>query len=98
VTYIVQAGDTIASISSAFGITTNQLMYANCLTSTAISPGQTLWVPPTSPNPANAILPVASDTPPPTAVPPTDTPPPAPTNTAPLPTATLLPPTTQPPP
>ena len=46
VIYTVQAGDTIASISSAFNVTTNQLMYANCLTSTAIYPGQFLYVPP----------------------------------------------------
>ena len=50
VTYIVQPGDTVYSISSAYSITVNQLLYANCLTSTAIYPGQQLWVPNVTPN------------------------------------------------
>jgi LysM repeat protein len=50
VTYIVQPGDTVYSISSAYSITVNQLRYANCLTSTAIYPGQQLWVPNVTPN------------------------------------------------
>jgi len=53
VTYIVQPGDTVYSISSAYSITVNQLLYANCLTSTAIYPGQQLWVPNITPNPTN---------------------------------------------
>lgn len=68
VTYIVQPGDTVSSISSAFSITVDQLMYANCLTSTAITPGQSLWVPnitPNFPNSAAYITPVANDKPPP---------------------------------
>ena len=96
VIYVVQAGDTVYSISSAFNITVDQLKYANCLTSNAISPGQSLWVPnftPNFPNPTNAVEPVASATPLPTTEPPTNTPPSAPTITPTVPTATSPPPT-----
>ena len=50
VSYTVQPGDTVYSISSAYSITVNQLMYANCLNSQAIYPGQLLWVPNVTPN------------------------------------------------
>ena len=66
VSYIVQPSDTVYSISSAYNITVNQLMYANCLTSTAIYTGQPLWVPnitPNVPNAANHVAPVTNDKP-----------------------------------
>jgi LysM repeat protein len=50
VTYTVQPGDTVYSISSAYSITVNQLMYANCLNSQTIFPGQNLWVPNIAPS------------------------------------------------
>jgi LysM repeat protein len=53
--YIVQPGDTLQSIASAYFVTVTQLMYANCLSSTAISPGQQLWVPNTAPNSLSSI-------------------------------------------
>ncbi len=53
--YIVQPGDTLQSIASAYFVTVTQLMYANCLSSTAISPGQQLWVPNTTPNSLSSI-------------------------------------------
>jgi LysM repeat protein len=43
--YYVQPGDTLYGIATAFGISVNQLMYANCLSTTTIYIGQALYVP-----------------------------------------------------
>lgn len=45
VIYIVRAGDTLASISQAAGVSVAQLQQANCLTSSTIYVGQQLYVP-----------------------------------------------------
>ena len=44
--YTVQPGDTLYGIATMFGTTVNQLMTANCLTSSYVYVGQSLWVPP----------------------------------------------------
>lgn len=47
--YTVRGGDTISTIASAFGISTNTILWANNLNETDfIKPGQTLKIPPTS--------------------------------------------------
>ncbi len=47
--YQVQGGDTISTIASKFGISTNTILWANSLNSTSlIKPGQNLTVPPVS--------------------------------------------------
>jgi murein DD-endopeptidase MepM/ murein hydrolase activator NlpD len=47
--YTVQGGDTISSIASNFGISTNTILWANDLTATNyIKPGQKLRIPPVS--------------------------------------------------
>jgi LysM repeat protein len=83
VTYIVKRGDTLYSISRAFGITLNQLRSANCIYTDHIEPGQRLWVPNV---PTRTVEP--TDTPRPSDTPePSSTPPPGPEDT-PTPTAT----------
>jgi LysM repeat protein len=77
ITYIVQPGDTLFSIAQRVNSSLNQLILANCLTSSSIHTGQRLYVP-RQPSPI----------PSPTSIPPTK-PPPPPTNTPlPLPTST----------
>ncbi len=46
VIYYVQPGDTLYGIAAMFGTSANQLINANCLSSTTIYVGQRLYVPP----------------------------------------------------
>jgi LysM repeat protein len=101
VQYVVRSGDTLSSISEAYGITIAQLQSANCLSTTKIYTGQILWVPnvPTAtPKPTDeptdppTFTPTLTHTPLPTDTP-TNTPPPTDT---PLPTDTPPPPTDTP--
>lgn len=47
--YIVRGGDTISTIASSFGVSTDTILWANNLSDTDfIKPGQTLKIPPTS--------------------------------------------------
>jgi len=96
VQYIVRTGDTLSSISEAFGISVAQLQSANCLgSSTKIYTGQILWVPnrptvtlkPTQPIDTPTFTPTLTDT-----LPPSNTPTPTlhPTDTL-VPTDTPLP-------
>jgi type VI secretion system secreted protein VgrG len=85
--YIVQPGDTLSSIAYRYGISLYTLMRANCLSTTYIYYGQTLYVPPIYPSVTlTPIIPTFTPTPPigsltPT-IPPTDTPTPLPTTPA----------------
>jgi LysM repeat protein len=60
-TYVVQPGDTLFHIADLFNVTVQQLMYANCLNTTTIHPGDHLIVP--------SYLPAPSRTPTPTTHP-----------------------------
>jgi len=103
VVYIVRSGDTLYGISLMFRITVSQLQNANCLTSTVIHSGQSLYVPsvPTSTPFFTTETPIPSstsvmDTDTPIPFTPTDTPlPPTGTDTdtptLPVPTDTPLP-------
>jgi LysM repeat protein len=107
--YIVQPGDTLTHIAQLTGTTAMQLYEANCLQSTTIYAGKSLFVPrlpatPTqSPVPTKKVTktprpptstPVPSDTSAPTPVP-SDTPVPPPSNTpVPPPSITPAPPPT----
>ncbi|HLF25678.1 MAG TPA: LysM peptidoglycan-binding domain-containing protein [Anaerolineae bacterium] len=91
--YIVQRGDTLASIARATGATVFELMLANCLDTDRIYAGQRLFVPrlpfptPTrTPFPSPTPLPSLTPSPTDTAIAPTPTPtpslpPPLPTDT-----------------
>ena len=105
--YIVQQGDTLYAISKAFGITVNELKQGNCMVTSNIWAGQTIYVPdvPTiTPTPSDTPTntPISTDTLTPTnTLTPTDTL--TPTNTplpsnTPEPTATetAIPPTSTP--
>ena len=73
--YTVQKGDNLFRISQAYGITVNELMFANCLVSDLIRVGQNLYVPnvPTL-TPTPSPRPKLTRTPTPTApATPTDT-------------------------
>ncbi|MGD9101584.1 MAG: LysM peptidoglycan-binding domain-containing protein, partial [Anaerolineae bacterium] len=90
--YIVQAGDTLFSLTRRHGTTVNQAVYYNCLQSELVWAGQRLYLPPL-PTPVPSYTP--TPTPLPTPIPPSPTtaplPTPAPTWTntpAPLPTST----------
>ena len=81
--HVVQRGDTLFRIATAYGVTYPQLQRANCMGgSTTIYAGQRLWVPniPTrTPVPGVTVIPdFATDTqtavPPTTSVPPSNTP------------------------
>jgi LysM repeat protein len=103
VIYIVQPGDTLYHIATVYRISVSQLMTANCLTSTVIYVGQSLYVPnvPTStPSGVTATFTPSATATGPTSAPtdtatptssntplPTDTPSPVPTDT-PSPTST----------
>jgi LysM repeat protein len=76
VIYIVQVGDTLASIAAERGVTEAQLQAANCLASTEIQVGQQLYVPNV---PLVTLPPASTATPRPTIPLPTATP--FPTNT-----------------
>jgi len=45
-TYVAQAGDSVASIASKFGLTTNSVMWSNGLTTNSVTPGMKLVIPP----------------------------------------------------
>jgi len=45
-TYVVQPGDTVASIAQKFGITTNSVQWSNNLTGTTVNAGTKLSIPP----------------------------------------------------
>lgn len=47
-TYVVQPGDTIASIASQFGITSNSIIWSNGIVGNSVSPGNKLAIPPVS--------------------------------------------------
>jgi len=57
--YYVQSGDTLYSLAPATGSTVDELMMANCLSSTLIIRGQILYVPhlPPTPTPSNTPVP-----------------------------------------
>lgn len=59
--YSVQPGDTLFRIGLKYGLTVDQLMKANCLTSAHIDAGDTLYVPPVTPK---AVPTSAGDDPP----------------------------------
>lgn len=66
VIYTVQPGDTLYGIATAYGITVNQLKYANCLISNNIYVGQRLYVPNIPPNfvnPGYPLPPLSTPTP-----------------------------------
>lgn len=77
VTYVVQTGDTLFDIALRASSTVDELLLANCLTSTSIHTGQRLYVP-------RQPLPFPN----PTSLPPTSPPLPATSTPGPLPTAT----------
>lgn len=60
--YYVQPGDTLNSIAAAFGISVNQLMNANCLSTTYIYAGQVLYVPNVPPYSMYPIQPIVVPT------------------------------------
>ncbi len=106
VSYIVQWGDTLGSLSGRYGVSIEVLMRHNCLTSTTIYAGRRLYVPfmlplpptwtplPTwTPFPTWTPLPTWTPTPTPIMVTPSDTPVPSLTWT-PTPTDTPEPPVT----
>ncbi len=102
---IVRPGDTLSAIAQRYGLSVYYLMRANCMTSSFIYAGQTLYVPyviaPTVPPITPTLLPTDTPTtvptmeasPTPTSVGPTDTPNPTP-SAQPTPTDTPLPTTT----
>jgi LysM repeat protein len=93
VTYKVKKGDTIFRIATSYGLTSAELMSANCLTSNVIRVGQIIYVPNYP-----AKTPKRTPTPRPAAPPPVETLPP-PVNTEPPPVETEPPPVvTEPPP
>ena len=63
VPYVVQPGDTLYRLSVAYGVTVAQLQRANCMgSSTLLEVGQTLFVPPVSPQPTIVLPPTATST------------------------------------
>lgn len=59
--YYVQPGNTLYGIATAFGISVDQLMYANCLSASTIYIGQALYVPNVPPyfsNPGQPLQPM----------------------------------------
>src|SRR5262245_38161903 len=54
-TYVVQKGDSLARISARFGVTIDQLVQANALTTTVLQPGQVLIIPVASEQPVANI-------------------------------------------
>ncbi len=93
VRYVVQSGDTLFSLATRTGTTVYAIMQANCLDSTYLTAGRTIYLPrtPYSPPAATATQPptptstwTATPVPPPTQPPATDVPPTSP----PQPTAT----------
>ncbi|MGH2536137.1 MAG: LysM peptidoglycan-binding domain-containing protein [Candidatus Promineifilaceae bacterium] len=98
VRYTVRPGDTLFSLARSRNTTVYAIMQANCLVSSYIFHGRSLFLPPL---PAAPTATPTQAPPPPTDPPPTITPPPAPTNTPPPPpssTPVPPPPTNTPPP
>ena len=94
VTYTVHAGDTLSSLSQLFRVSVARLQEANCLTTTLIHSGQSLYVPFLPIN--TQALPTATSIPSSTTVSATDTPSagsPTATSLSPTNTDTPLPPT-----
>ena len=94
VRYTVQYGDTLYALAQRTGSTVYAIMQANCMTSTTLYAGQTIYLPvypvvPTMPPPQPSVTPLPTDTAVPTntAIP-TPTPSPVPPATMPLPTTT----------
>lgn len=44
--YVTQTGDTLASLSSKFGVTSDSIRWSNNLTGTTVPPGRELFIPP----------------------------------------------------
>jgi LysM repeat protein len=68
VTYVVQRGDTLFEIGRRYGLTTQEIQQANCLTETSLKAGQRLFVPalptaPPSPAPTETATPIPTETP-----------------------------------
>lgn len=66
VVYIVKRGDTVYSLSRAYGVGRDVFRRANCLRSNAIYAGQALYVPPVTPKPSPTGTPTPVHTPSPT--------------------------------
>ena len=62
VTYTVQPGDTLYHIADLYRVSVNQLMNANCLTSTTIYVGQRLYVPNVATSTPPYVIPTATPT------------------------------------
>lgn len=63
--YVVKAGDNLYRIGLAYGVTVNQLMAANCLSSDRIRAGQIIFVPNVTPRfPTNTSTPTEPPPPP----------------------------------
>ncbi len=92
-TYIVQWGDTLSRLAVRYGLSIEQLMRYNCLTSWVIYQGQRLYVPYVIAVPTWTPWPTFTWTPTPIVVTPSDTPTPTGT-TPPVPTDTPEPPAT----
>ncbi len=60
VIYYVQPGDTLYGIAAMFGTSANQLINANCLSSTTVYVGQRLYVPPYYVYPVQPLVPAAT--------------------------------------
>jgi LysM repeat protein len=73
VVYIVQAGDTLYSLSLRFGVGIEAIRRANCLDGYVIYAGQALYLPPLPPTPTHTPVPPPTPTLPYTPTP-TDTP------------------------
>ena len=91
--YTVQPGDTAFSLASTYGISVNQFLSGNCLSSTQLSVGQAVFVPDVVITPTIAVTPTLESTDTLTPVPPTLSPEPenSPTPTSEPNTETLTP-------
>jgi LysM repeat protein len=108
--YIVRAGNTLSQLAAACGVSVNDVMSNNCLSSTQIYAGQTIYLPcvPRIQPPTSVYIYYPTSTPRPYYPPPTPRPtvrpptrPPAPTPVptrppAPRPTQVIIPPTSTP--
>lgn len=61
--YIVRSGDTLYSLSRRFGVSVEQIRFANCLASYTIYRGQALFLPPLPPTPRPPATPTATPSP-----------------------------------
>jgi LysM repeat protein len=46
--YVVQSGDTVTTIATKFGVTSDSIRWSNDLASNTVTVGKTLWIPPTT--------------------------------------------------